>query len=194
MSKKELVLASIESLYKGKPFYATELLKKRCKEVGIEPPTGQPIDNDVIVWRLPPLTISRGGIVIPEDSQSPHVKGLLMAMGPRARDVLYSNGVQEGHVVSFARFAGSESRDKTATKELDAEFLVLKDRDILTSDDLRVELAEGRAKYIQDEKTGRWCLQRKLLNGRKQKLLALAASTSSPAEAETARRIANQQP
>jgi len=190
---KALQLSPMESLYRAKPYYATEKLRLRCKEVGVEPPTFQPMDNNCVVWRLPPLTVSKGGLIVPEDSQSPHVKGILMAMGPRARDVLYSNGIQEGDVVIFARFAGWESTDKTASKELKSEFLILKDRDIIGSDDLRVELSKGNAKYVLDEKTGRWCLSKKLLNGRKQKLLALAASTNSPAEAETARRIASQE-
>lgn len=190
---KALTLSTIEALYKAKPFYATEKLRLRCEEVGITPPTGQPLDNNVIVWRFPPLEMSVGGIIIPGDSQSPNEKGLLMAIGPRARDVLYSNGVEEGDVVYWARFAGAESRDKTPTKRLGTEFLTLKDRDILWSDDLRVALSSGKAKYVLDEKTGRWCLTRKLLNGRKEKLLALAASTTSPAEAETARRLAAEQ-
>lgn len=187
---KELKLSAIESLYTAKPFYATEKLRIRCKEVGIDPPTYQPMDNNCVVWRLPPLEVSKGGIVMPQRAQSPHVKGILLAVGPRARDVLYSNGIEEGDIVIFARFAGWETQDRTSTKALDNEFLILKDRDIIGSDDLKVMLSQGKAKYILDEKTGRWCLQKKLLNGRKQKLLALAASTSSPQEAETARRIA----
>jgi co-chaperonin GroES (HSP10) len=186
-------LSSIEALYQGregKAHYANDKLKVRCEELGIEPPTYQPMDNNCIVWRLPPLELSKGGIVIPSDSQNPHVKGLLVAMGPRARDVLYSNGIQEGDIVIFARFAGWETYDRTHNKALGAEYLILKDRDIIGSDDLRAEMATGKAKYVLDEKTGRWNLQRKLLNGRKQKLLALAASTASPHEAETARRLA----
>lgn len=189
---KLLKLSAMESLYRAKAFYANDLLKARCHEVGVEPPTFQPMDNNCVVWRLPALGVSKGGIIVPEESKSPHVKGILMAVGPRARDVLYSNGIEEGHVVIFARFAGWETRDKTATAEKDSEFLIIKDRDIIGSDDLRVELSSGRAKYVMDERTNRWCLQRKLLNGRKQKLLALAASTNSPAEAETARRIASE--
>jgi chaperonin GroES len=189
---KDLKLSAMESLYRAKPYYANDLLRVRCKEVGIEPPTFQPMDNNCVVWRLPPLSVSRGGIIVPEESKSPHVKGILVAVGPRARDVLYSNGIEEGHVVIFARFAGWETRDRTASKELSDEFLIIKDRDIIGSDDLRVELSSGKARYVLDEKTNRWSLQRKLLNGRKQKLLALAASTTSPAEAETARRLARE--
>lgn len=186
-------LSPLESLYRAKPYYANDLLKARCAEIGVEPPTFQPFDNNCVVWRLAPIGMSKGGIIVPEESKSPHVKGILMACGPRARDVLYSNGIEEGHVVIFARFAGWETRDRTTTKELSDEFLIIKDRDIIGSDDLRVELSTGKARYVLDEKTNRWSLQRKLLSGRKQKLLALAASTASPAEAETARRLAMSQ-
>lgn len=191
--KTDLTLSRIESLYNRKAFYETKKLEERCREVGIEPPTYQPVDNNVVCWRLPPLTISRGGIVLPEDAQSPHIKGILISVGPRARDVLFSNGIEVGDIVVWARFSGWEFHDKTAKTERGTEFVVLKDRDILGSDDLAVEIATGRAKYVLDEKTGRHNLVRKMLTGRKQKLLALAASTTSQAEADTARRIAAQE-
>jgi co-chaperonin GroES (HSP10) len=190
MSKKLVKLSQLEALSQTKPFYATEKLRARCAEVGIEPPTFHPMDDNCVVWRLPPLKVSAGGIVLPEDSQNPHTKGILLALGPRARDVLYSNGIEEGDVVTFARFGGWEMQDKTHDRGKGNEILILKAREIIGSDDLKAVLSSGKAKYVLDEKTGRWCLQRKLLNGRKEKLLALAASTTSPAEAETARRLA----
>jgi co-chaperonin GroES (HSP10) len=189
---KPLKFSEIESLYaKAKPYYATEKLKRRCAEVGVDPPTFWPIDNQVVCWRFADITISRGGLVIPAGAETPNVKGILMACGPRARDVLYSNGIEEGDIVIWARFSGWELHDKTPTAETKGEeFIVLKDRDILGSDDLRAELAAGKAKYVLDPATGRHNLVRNLLGGKKAKLLALAASTSSPAEADTARRIA----
>lgn len=193
MASKALKFSSIESLYRGKnakAYYATEKLRVRCEEVGIKPPTGQPLDNNVIVWRLPPLTLSAGGIIMPEESQNPHHKGILIAMGPRARDYLYSNGIEEGDIVTWERFSGWETKDQTSSKNLQTEFITIKDRQILWSDDLRADLASGKAKYVLDSATGRHSLQRKLLNGKKEKLLALAASTTSPHEAEAARKIA----
>jgi co-chaperonin GroES (HSP10) len=190
MGKALIKLSAIERIYRSKPYYATERLRLRCEEVGIKPPTTAPMDNNVMVWRLPDLELSKGGLVIPANHRSPHVKGILMSMGPRARDVLYSNGIQEGDIVIWARFSGWEHTDKTALTEKATEFVVLKDRDILGSDDLQVDLASGKAWYQLDESTGRHRLVRKLLNGKKEKLLALAASTKSPEEADTARRIA----
>lgn len=194
MSKAILKLSPLEALYRQRqrrPYYETEKLRLRCQEVGIIPPLGQPIDNNVVCWRLPDIEFSPGGIAIPQEHRSPHHKGLLVAVGPRARDVLFSNGVEVGDVVVWARFAGAEHSDKTHRADLGTQYITLKDRDILASDDLADELASGRAKYVLDPKTGRHNLERRMLgSGKKQKLLALAASTASPAEAESARRIA----
>jgi co-chaperonin GroES (HSP10) len=190
MSKALLKLSSMEMLYRAPVHYETEKLKLRCKEVGVDPPTYQPMDNNCVVWRMPDLEMSRGGIVIPAAHRDAHIKGILMAAGPRARDVLFSNGIQLGDIVIWARFAGWETHDKTHSKDLPDSFIILKDRDILGSDDLRVELASGKARYVLDPKTGRHNLERKLLRGRVEKLKALAASTNSPEESETARRMA----
>jgi co-chaperonin GroES (HSP10) len=166
------------------------LVEKRMKEWGVPVPTFAPIDDDVLVWRLPPLTTSPSGLLtIPEDQQSPHIKGLLLAMGPRAMDFLRSNGIEEGHVVIWRRWAGSEMHDHTKRKRLKSEILILKAKDIIGSDDLQKELQSGRAKYVQVN--GRHCLQRKLVSGKTEKILALAASSTGP-EADTARAIAEE--
>lgn len=162
---------------------------------------GQPIDNNVKVWRLPPLTLSRGGLIIPEDAQSPNVRGVLLAMGPRAMDCLISNGIDVGHIVVFSKFAGWEREENIAAKDKTPEHrrhnhvLNLKDKDIIESDDLFDEIRQGHARYTKGV-DGRYCLERRLLEApkaerRKKKLLALANNAGTPEEAETARRIAN---
>jgi co-chaperonin GroES (HSP10) len=166
------------------------LLEQRCRDFGIEVPSFQPMDANCVVWRLPPLKETKGGIIIPEDQRSPHAKGLLLAAGPRAMDVLVSNGIEIGHIVIFARFAGWETRDQTAEYATEQEILMLRERDIIGSDDLKKELDSGRAKYVLGD-DGRHRLERRLLDGRKEKILALAASTHSKEERDTALRIAN---
>lgn len=174
------------------------LLDHRMRKWGIPAWTGQPIDNQVLVWRLPPLTLSAGGLVIPADERSPNVKGVILAAGPRAWDTLHSNGIELGHVVLFSRFAGWETHDNTPEFMRANQVLVLKDKDIMWSDDLKTEMDAGRMKYVQRE-DGKFCLAkvthptRKALpasSAKKKKLLALAARTSSPHEAETAQKIA----
>lgn len=168
------------------------ILVARCNEYGIDIPTFQPYGNNCIVWRLPPLTESAGGIIIPEDQQSPHVKGILLSAGPQAMDTLESNGITLGHVVIFQRFAGWETNDSTPEYQRHNRILMIKDREIVGSDDLRVALESGRAKYIRGA-DGRHTLQVKLISDKKQKLLALASDPgATSAERATAKRIAKE--
>lgn len=173
------------------------LLDFRVRKWAIPPVTWQPIDNQVVVWRLPPLALSAGGLVIPESEQSPNVKGVLMAAGPRAWDTLHSNGIELGHVVIFSRFAGWETHDNTPEFMRNNQVLILKDKDILGSDDLKAAMDAGKVKYVQGT-DGKFRLakvskpERRAIgpSERKRKLLALAANAGTPQEAETAKRIA----
>jgi co-chaperonin GroES (HSP10) len=172
------------------------LLDYRCRDWNIPKVTFQPVDNNVIVWRLPPLALSAGGIVIPEDQQSPHVKGVILAMGPRARDTLVSNGIEEGHIVVFGRFAGWEAHDNRPEMARHNMILMIKDKDIIGSDDLKADLEAGKLRIVQDT-DGRHKLAKvktdKLLTAkesRKEKLERLANGTSNPHEAAAARRAA----
>ena len=168
------------------------LIQRRCREHGIETPSFQVTDDNVLVWRFPPLDISPGGIVIPEDARSPHVRGILVGWGPRAADHLYSNGYEEGHIVIWKRFAGWEVNDRTPESRRGNNYLFIKASDILGSDDLGEAIRTGKAKYIRGD-DGRHTLQKKLLTGRQEKLLALAADPSTtPAERATARRLAKE--
>jgi chaperonin GroES len=169
-----------------KDWYPNDLTKTRCKEYGIPMPSYWPMDNNVLVWRLPDVDVTPGGLVIPDTSKSPHIKGILLSMGPRAMDVLLSNGIDFGHTVVFTRFGGWEAHDHVDSTKLETMFLILKDRDIIGSDELRENIATGKSKFIKGA-DGRHALQ---IAGRKEKLLALAASTDSKHEAETARRLA----
>ncbi|HYE97430.1 MAG TPA: co-chaperone GroES family protein [Planctomycetota bacterium] len=190
--------AGVELHMPSKRKKGESLLDYRCRDWNIPKPTFQPIDNNVIVWRLPPLALSAGGIVIPESDQSPHVKGIVLAMGPRARDTLASNGIEEGHIVIFGRFAGWEAHDNRPEYARHNQVLMIKDKDIIGSDDLKAEMEAGRLRVVQDT-DGRHKLAKvqshKLLpakESRKEKLERLANGTSNPHEAETAKRLAKE--
>lgn len=166
------------------------LVDWRCRSWGVPRATFQPVDNNVVVWRLPPLVLSAGGIVLPEDQQSPHVKGILLGMGPRAADVLRGNGIELGHIVIFGRFAGWEPADNTPEYGRHNKILIIKDRDVIGSDDLRAEIAAGTTEYVQGE-DGKHRVKRKLLgSSKKSKVMAMAKQGATPAERETARKIA----
>lgn len=165
------------------------LLKKEAEYWGISIPEHQPIGNGVVVYRLPPLTETPGGLLIPDDHQSPHVKGILLAASAKALDYLESNGVTLGHTVIFKRFAGTEINDHEPEALKGCRILLLEASDIIGSDNLRKDLESGRASYTKVD--GKHNLTVKAISDKKAKVLKLAADpAATPAERETARKLA----
>lgn len=166
------------------------LLVKKAIENGFEIPTFQPRGSDVVVWRLPPIKTTLGGIHIVEDFESPHVKGILIAWGPKAMDSLWSEGYDLGQTVIFKRFAGWETNDQTPETHRACKILMLNASDISGSDEIRHMLESGKATYIRGE-DGRHHLSVKQISDKKAKVLALAAHPSaSPGEKAAAQKIA----
>ena len=167
------------------------LLVERAKYWGFELPSDATWADRVIVWRLPPIERSDGGIYMPGNLDSPHVLGVLVGAGMRALQELESNGITLGHYVKFERFAGWEHNDTTPEKLRGARFLYLNSRQILSSTDLKDALEDGRINYLTGE-DGIVRLERKLLSAKKAKVLKLANDPgATPAERKTARRIAS---
>ena len=176
----------------GKYTSSFPLLVKAIEKHGFDPPTFQPSANECVVWRFPPITLSEGGIMIPEDFRTPHVKGILVGWGQSAMDQLGSRGITLGHTVIFKRFAGWELNDTTPEHKRSGRILILNDRDISGSDDVMADLESGRARYIKGD-DGRMRIETKsLAASKKEKILALAADPgATPAERKTAARLAS---
>lgn len=174
----------------GKYTQTESLLVKRCREAGIDIPSYQPINNLVLVWRFPPLTMSKGGIIFPDES--PTSRGILVAAGPKAMDYLESNGIDLGHIVVFAKYAGEEQNDQKAGVELQQRFLTLTANLVQGSEDLRVNLEKGTHRYVKVE--GKRMLERPralaAVSDKKAKVLALASGGGTAAERDTAKKIA----
>lgn len=172
------------------------LLDYRCRDWSIPQVTFAPIGDKCIVWRLPPLALSAGGIVIPEEHMSPHVKGILLAMGPLAMDELAP--IEVGHVVIFGRFAGWEHDDVTPEHMRHNRILEVRSKDINGSDDLKADLEAGRIRIVKDtdgrHKFARVVPRKELPPKPKavqrEKLERLANGTTNPHEADAARRAA----
>jgi len=204
---------------KGKFSSRFPLLAQRAKEWGFEIPTNQPIGTKCMIWRLPPVHEHRVPgtditLVIPDEHDSPHVKGVLVSAGMKALEVLESEGITLGHIVQWKRYAGDEMQDHTEEALKGQRFVWVERPDIVASDDLRQALENGRADYVKgmdgkmnlrvtgDIPGARLSLPEmkqakkapKALSARKKKLLALAADPSaSKSERATARRIAARQ-
>jgi hypothetical protein len=170
-----------------------DLLAKRQKEWGFEVPTFQPRGSGVVVWRLPPIQRPMGTIYVVDETgseASPHVKGVLIAWGPKAMDSLTSEGFDLGHIVIFKRFAGWETNDQTPEIARACRILMLEASDIIGSDDLRDQLESGKATYVKDE-NGRHNLSVKQISDKKAKILRLAEDpAATPAERATAKKLA----
>ncbi len=180
------------------------LLVQRAKEWGFEVPTNQPRANVCVVWRLPPIHEHRIpgtkiDLMIPDEHDSPHVKGVLIAAGAVALASLESEGITLGHIVQWKRFAGEEMNEHTPEALKGQRIVWLQASDILASDDLMTALESGKADYKKTD-GGKLLLdveggipgekRPKQISARKQKLLALAERGGTPAERETAARIA----
>ena len=171
-----------------------DLLAKRQKEWGYSIPTFQPRGSGVVVWRLPPIERPMGTVYLVDEvgnAQSPHVKGVLIAWGPKAMDSLTSEGYDLGHIVIFKRYAGWETNDQTPEVARACRILMLEASDIIGSDDLREQLESGKATYVKDE-NGRHNLAVKQISDKKAKILRLAEDpAATPAERATAKRLAS---
>ncbi|HHM20760.1 MAG TPA: co-chaperone GroES [Bacteroidetes bacterium] len=83
----------------------------------------QPLNDRVVVRRLPAEEVTVGGIIIPDTAKEKPQQGEVVAVGPGNKD--YTMHVKKGDRVLFGKYAGQEL-------ELDGEeFLVMREDDIL---------------------------------------------------------------
>ncbi|RMG83497.1 MAG: co-chaperone GroES [Bacteroidetes bacterium] len=85
--------------------------------------TLKPINDRVVVRRLPAEEVTAGGIIIPDTAKEKPQQGEVVAVGPGKKD--YKMTVKKGDRVLFGKYAGQELH-------LDGEeFLVMREDDIL---------------------------------------------------------------
>lgn len=151
-------LGSTELALKWDKLYqdAHATLVKRAADLGIPEPDRQPIQDMVVVYRIP--NEYRGTIEIPDEFKgrhdSPYSIGVFMFAGPEAMDVLESHGVLPGDYVTFARFAGEEettARIKDAVRgarsELEAGAII---RDTRAAEEAKKKLLKLQVPFIHE--------------------------------------------
>lgn len=84
-------------------------LEKRVKELEAPEFNWAPAQDLCNVYRLPEREVTKGGIVIPEQSRMPMSFGLLLSAGLEAMDIIHSHGIFVGDIVSFSKYAGEEA-------------------------------------------------------------------------------------
>lgn len=127
------------------------LLDKRRKELGIPEIPYLPIAKNVLIYRLPEEERTAGGLYVPESNREPHSKGVLLAAGLGALDILYAHLVEIGDVVWFGRFAGWEKEVERGATEKGAKILQAKVEDVLGSVDAIARAREYRIVLDADE-------------------------------------------
>ena len=70
----------------------------------------KPLQDRLIVKRVPEEEKSKGGIIIPDTAKEKPQQGKVVAVGPgkREKDKVLPLGVKTGDTVLFAKYAGTE--------------------------------------------------------------------------------------
>lgn len=111
-------------------------LAERIKQYEIPAIPGQPIGDICLVYRIPSVEKTAGGLYIPETTQDVEERGVLLAAGLTALDKLVDHGVEIGDIVEFARYAGKERIVERKDGAKGKTMLRMKVDDIQLSEDL----------------------------------------------------------
>lgn len=75
-------------------------------------PTFTPLDDQVLIRRLPPKDTTRAGLIIPGTSQERPLEGLVLAVGPgrylEHRGERLPVSVEPGTIVIFRKYGGTD--------------------------------------------------------------------------------------
>ena len=88
----------------------------------------RPLHDRVVIRRAESDTISKGGIIIPDNAREKPQEGEVIAVGPGARDesgALIALDVKAGDFILFGRWSGTE------VKINGEELLIMKESDLL---------------------------------------------------------------
>ena len=101
----------------------------------------KPISDRVLVRRDKPEKESKGGILLPEQSQNKTQQGTVVAVGPgkvNDKGLIQPMSIQKGERVVWARYAGNEVPQ-------DDELVFLREEDILAVIEAVAPVTKGKA-------------------------------------------------
>ena len=104
------------------------MIKKEGVDMVTKRKTFEPLGDRVVIKAIEKEEVSRGGLVIPDTAKEKPQEGEVVAVGPgRLNDEgkRLPMELKVGDRVLYAKYAGTE------VKEVDEEFLVLRETDIL---------------------------------------------------------------
>jgi co-chaperonin GroES (HSP10) len=111
-------------------------LDDRRKQYGIPSLVYMPRGKTVVVWRLPADEKTAGGLYIPGVAEDVKSRGILLACGLAARDLLGDDLIEVGDEVYFKRFSAVEREVGRAETKTTAKLLEMAAEDILGSSDV----------------------------------------------------------
>ena len=134
-----------------------QLLKDRIKQLDIVMPTFAPVGDRVFVWALSEnqAVDKVGSLHVPDVAKRKHngQTGIILKMGARAHEELYSHGIEPGHCVLYALFS-PRVRTYASPKGVH-EVVLMRSGDIIGSEDLQSDYEAGKVWLTRDSSTGR---------------------------------------
>jgi len=118
-------------------------LEERMKQYSIPPIPGLPMGKTILVFRVPPVEKTAGGLYIPESDQGEQEIGVLLAAGLGALDILKAALIDIGDVVWFGRFAGTNRTVRREAAQKAEQITAMKVEDVQIS----VDALERLKKY-----------------------------------------------
>jgi chaperonin GroES len=100
------------------------------------PPLGYlPIGKNVLIYRIEGEEKTKGGIIVPEVHKEVKSRGILLAAGLQARDILADGLIEIGDEVCFAHYAGRDREVEKREGKAPSKILECKVEDVLGSVD-----------------------------------------------------------
>jgi len=121
------------------------------KELDIPKISYLPIGTNVLIFRLEGEEKTKGGIIVPDVHKEVKSRGILLAAGLEARDVLADGLIEIGDEVCFAHWAGRDR--KSGEREAGTagqSILECKVADVLGSVDALERVKNYDIKYVTD--------------------------------------------
>ena len=100
-----------------------------------------PLGKNVLIYRLAGEEKTKGGIIVPDVHKEVKSRGILLAAGLAARDILADGLIEIGDEVCFGHYAGRDRKDREAGSAEKA-ILECKVEDVLGSVDALERIKE----------------------------------------------------
>jgi chaperonin GroES len=109
-----------------------------------------PMGKNVLIYRLDGEEKTKGGIVIPETAKEVRSRGILLAAGLAARDILADGLIEIGDEVCFAHYAGRDREVEKREGKAPSKILECKVEDVLGSVDALERVKEYEIAYDEE--------------------------------------------